>query len=82
MVCRSCLQITCYGEPLTVLPSGAWDTGSFDNDEAADWLGELEDADDAEPITEALLAVTENEEQVEAPEAQQALASLQKSSRR
>lgn len=56
---------------------GTWDTGSFDNDEAADWLGELEDADDAGPIMEALLAVTENEEQVEAPEAQQALAAAE-----
>ena len=56
---------------------GTWEAGSFDNDDAQDWLAELEDANDTEPITEALLAVTENDDYVEAPESQQALAAAE-----
>lgn len=36
---------------------GTWGTGSFDNDTAADWAYELEDAEDLAPVEAALDAV-------------------------
>ncbi|HEY0026197.1 MAG TPA: DUF4259 domain-containing protein [Longimicrobium sp.] len=37
---------------------GAWGAGSFDNDDAVDWLADLEHARDLTPIDAALAAVT------------------------
>lgn len=37
---------------------GAWGAGSFDNDEAVDWLAGLEHARDVAPIDAAFAAVT------------------------
>ncbi|TCO65727.1 DUF4259 domain-containing protein [Actinocrispum wychmicini] len=56
---------------------GTWDKGAFDNDDAADFSGDL---DDAEPgarvrlIREALTAAADNADYLEAPEAFQAIA--------
>lgn len=41
---------------------GAWDTGSFDNDDALDWVYELEEADDLSILSDAFEAVLEEEE--------------------
>lgn len=40
---------------------GTWDTGSFDNDEALDWVYELEEADDLSILADAFEAVLEEE---------------------
>ncbi|HEY0036360.1 MAG TPA: DUF4259 domain-containing protein [Longimicrobium sp.] len=37
---------------------GAWGAGSFDNDDAVDWLADLEHARDLTPIDAAFAAVT------------------------
>lgn len=56
---------------------GAWSHGSFGNDDALDWLGELENADGVEPIAEAFEAVLEAEDYLEAPEASMGLAAAE-----
>ncbi len=56
---------------------GAWAHGSFENDDALDWVGDLEGAEDAEPIAEAFGAVLEAEDDIEAPEASAALAAAE-----
>lgn len=38
---------------------GAWDSGSFDNDTAADWAGDLVEEGDVETVREALVAAAE-----------------------
>jgi hypothetical protein len=48
---------------------GAWSHGSFDNDDALDWVGELEEAEGTEPIAEAFDAVLGADDYLEAPEA-------------
>lgn len=56
---------------------GAWDTGAFDNDDAADFAGDLNDADPgdrAELIREALEAAADNDEYLEVTEANAAIA--------
>ena len=54
---------------------GAWGTGPFDNDDAADWSADLENADDpAHLIEETLSLVVDAEDAVEAPVAHQAVA--------
>ena len=44
---------------------GAWGTGSFANDDAMDWVAELEAAADARVLHEALVAVDLGEEDEE-----------------
>src|ERR1043166_58985 len=57
---------------------GAWGAGSFDNDDALDWVGDLCDGDGFEPVHEALGAVAlDAEEDVEAPECSVALAAAE-----
>jgi Domain of unknown function (DUF4259) len=57
---------------------GAWGAKSFDNDDALDWIAELEEASDTAPIKEALEAVIESEgEYLEAPECSTALAAAE-----
>ncbi len=49
---------------------GAWGTGSFDNDDAGDWVVELEAAEDFGPISSAFEAVLEvGDDYLELPEA-------------
>jgi len=57
---------------------GAWSQGSFDNDDARDWIwGELEDAEGTEPIAKAFAAVLEADDYLEAPEASIGLAAAE-----
>jgi hypothetical protein len=52
------------------LPRGAWSPGSFDNDDARDWLwGDLEEAEGTAPIAKAFAAVLEADNYLEAPKA-------------
>ncbi|MEO0912038.1 MAG: DUF4259 domain-containing protein [Pseudomonadota bacterium] len=57
---------------------GAWGTGIFENDDAGDWLYELE-ADGADKVTEAFDAVREGARggEIEAPDACCALAAAE-----
>jgi hypothetical protein len=58
---------------------GAWGTGIFENDDASDWVWELEDDDTGSVIVDALSAVVDTplEDLVEAPEACNALAAAE-----
>jgi hypothetical protein len=56
---------------------GTWDTGPFDNDDAADFSGDLDDAapaDRPELIRQALTAAADNTDYLEADVACQAIA--------
>ncbi len=46
----------------------AWNTGTFDNDDAADWLAELQATDDEAVLQAALEAADAGEGYLEAPE--------------
>ena len=58
---------------------GAWGPGVFENDDASDWVWELEDDTDGSVLTEALRLVADApaEEYVEAPESCNALAAAE-----
>lgn len=57
---------------------GAWGTGNFDNDDAADWVLELQDAQDLSLVVETLQTVTEHgDEYLEAPDCCRALAAAE-----
>ena len=58
---------------------GAWGAGPFENDDAGDWVWELEDDVDGSVIIEALSAVVDTpvDEQPEAPECSNALAAAE-----
>ena len=58
---------------------GAWGTGPFENDDAGDWLFELEESRDGGAILAALQEVTEREagEELEAGEATNAIAAAE-----
>lgn len=47
---------------------GAWGIGVFDNDDAVDWVTELASADSSDVLSEAIDAVTNADEYLEAPE--------------
>lgn len=55
---------------------GAWGIGSFDNDDAADWVYELEESGGAEAISEALRAIGPDG-YLEAPDCSIALAAAE-----
>jgi hypothetical protein len=56
---------------------GAWGYGSFDNDDAMDWVGELEGADGTQLITDALDVVLQAEDYLESPDAAIGLAAAE-----
>ena len=56
---------------------GAWGTGPFENDDAMDWVAELEAAPDLVAVRSALQAVTTAEEYIDAPVGSIALASAE-----
>ncbi len=56
---------------------GAWGAGSFDNDDAGDWLGELSVADGTDILEEAFACVTECDGYLEAPECSVAIAAAE-----
>jgi hypothetical protein len=47
---------------------GAWGIGIFDNDDAADWISELESANDSEILSEAIGLAMDAGDYLEAPE--------------
>jgi hypothetical protein len=54
---------------------GTWGVNSFDNDNAADWVWELEEADDLSVVEEAIERVLDcGDELVESPDAEVAIA--------
>ena len=58
---------------------GAWGSGSFENDDAADWLADFCDAPDKDSISRALSAVADvgAEEYLEAPDCSVGLAAAE-----
>ena len=56
---------------------GAWATGSFDNDEASDWIYELPQADDLSVLEEAFSRVIECKGDLEAPDCSVAIAAAE-----
>ena len=56
---------------------GAWGYGSFDNDDAADWVWELEHAGDYEVVRPVLEAVAERDDHLEAPTCCEAIAAAE-----
>jgi len=58
---------------------GAWGSGVFENDDAADWVWELEDDNDASVLHEALAAAVDTpvDEPVDVPDASNALAAAE-----
>jgi Domain of unknown function (DUF4259) len=57
---------------------GAWGAGSFDNDDAGDWVWELEDTEDTAILDEAFSQVTERgEDYLEASECSVAIAAAE-----
>lgn len=47
---------------------GTWGIGAFENDDAADWAWELEEALDLEPVRQALAATLDTDGYLETPE--------------
>ena len=57
---------------------GTWGVGSFSNDNAADWIWELEEADDLSVVEAAIARVLDaGDELVESPEAEEAIAAAE-----
>lgn len=57
---------------------GAWDTTSFGNDTACDWLAELIDSGDSDMITDAFSAVlSADDDDLEAATAEEAVAAAE-----
>ncbi len=55
----------------------AWAHGSFDNEDALDWVSELECAEDTEPISEAFDTVLEADDYLEVSEASMGIAAAE-----
>jgi hypothetical protein len=53
---------------------GAWGTGTFDNDDAADWVFELLESGDLAPARAALAATMDSDGWLEIPEGARAVA--------
>jgi len=56
---------------------GAWGIGNFENDDACDWVFDLEKSKDKNILYKALNSVLENSEYIEAPECCEALAAAE-----
>src|SRR6185369_8090049 len=56
---------------------GAWGVLAFDNDDANDWAYDVEDTDDLSLVESAFGAVEEAEDNLEAPDASNALAACE-----
>jgi hypothetical protein len=56
---------------------GAWAEGSFDNDDAGDWVWELEEAEDVSILEEAFSAIIDNDDDLEAPDCSVAVAAAE-----
>src|SRR3569623_2693790 len=56
---------------------GAWGSGAFDNDDAVDWLEELEESADTSVIADTLDRVVSFEDYLEAPDANHGVAAAE-----
>ena len=56
---------------------GAWAEGSFDNDDASDWVWNLEDAEDVTILEDAFGAVTSADEYLESTDCTEAIAAAE-----
>lgn len=56
---------------------GVWGVGIFENDDATDWLDRVTDSADLSALRDALSAVVETDDPIEAPEASVALAAAE-----
>lgn len=56
---------------------GAWGTGSFENDDAMDWVSDLASAQDTTPLREAFTQVIQCDGYLELPEASAAIAAAE-----
>jgi hypothetical protein len=56
---------------------GAWGAGSFENDDAGEWVWELADAEDTTILEEAFSRVLETEDYLELPESSVAVAAAE-----
>jgi hypothetical protein len=56
---------------------GAWGIGNFENDDAGDWVYDLEKSKDKSILHKALNSVLENSDYIEAPECCEALAAAE-----
>lgn len=57
---------------------GAWGVKSFENDDALDWINELQEVDDSSLIEETLKGILDRgDEYLEAPEASRAIAAAE-----
>ena len=57
--------------------SGAWDTGSFDNDDALDWVWELSESNDLSVVEDAIQSAAVASNYLEAPTASTAIAAAE-----
>ena len=57
--------------------AGAWDTGSFDNDDALDWIWELSESNDLTVVKDTLDAAANSSGYLEAPTASTAIAAAE-----
>lgn len=56
---------------------GAWAEGSFDNDDAGDWVWELKEAEDTAVLEEVFSIITDNDDYIEAPDCSIAIAAAE-----
>jgi hypothetical protein len=56
---------------------GAWSADSFGNDDACDWVDELEGEDDLDVVTDALEIVLEEDDYLDADDACEAIAACE-----
>lgn len=56
---------------------GAWKAGSFDNDDALDWVNDFADEPNREFVESTLKAAIESDEYLEAPESSMAIAAAE-----
>jgi hypothetical protein len=56
------------GDRFGGMDMGAWGTGPFENDDAADWAYELEEASELSPVRQALSATLDTDGYLELPE--------------
>lgn len=69
----------CFGFLLScsIAMGGAWDMGPFDNDDALDWVWELDDSDSTSILESALKDVTRSMLYISAPECSRAVAAAE-----
>ncbi len=56
---------------------GAWAEGSFDNDDAGDWVWELKEAEDTAILEEVFSVITDTDDYLEAPDCSIAIAAAE-----